>query len=125
MIRLVIYLLDGYNVAHWLLSDQDDLLPEHLRAGLLGAIEQHHPPDAEALDVYLDVRGSQPLVPANEYRGLVTVHNVPDADAALVDRVGRAQDPRRLCVVSRDREVSGRCRQLGATTLTPGGFFEA
>ena len=121
----MIYLLDGYNIAHWLLAEQEDMTAEQLRAGLMGAIEQHHPSDAEALDVYLDVRYPSPLIPAHEYRGIVTIHNVPDADAAIIDRVGRADDARVLCVVSRDREVAGKSRQLGAATLSPAGFFES
>lgn len=119
----VLYLVDGYNVAHWLLPDED-LTPEQLRAGVLAAIEDAVPHGAAGIEVFFDVRGPSAGVPANEYRGTVTVRNVPDADAAIIERVASAERADAFTVVSRDREVAGRSRQLGARALGPGPFFD-
>jgi hypothetical protein len=116
------YLIDGYNLAHWLaqgLAQDDDLDPEQLRELLLEALERRVPADAESLRIYWDVRRMHPGIPANEYLDWCTMHNVPDADAAIIDAVYDADRPQRLVVVSRDREVTGKSRQLGAKTRSP------
>ena len=107
------YLIDGYNVAHWLAKDPD-AAPAVLRAVLMRALAARRPHDAESLRIFWDVRRPDPAIPANEYLDWCTVHNVPDADAAIVDAVHGADAPARVMVVSRDREVTGRSRQLGA-----------
>ncbi len=114
----MIYLIDGYNLAHWLLRD-DELPPAQLRARTLAALRPALPGDAEDVHVYWDVRRPSPAIPAHEYSGWCTQHNVPSADEAIVDAVADADAPRRLCVVSRDREVAGRSRQLGAKAISP------
>ena len=117
------YLLDGYNLAHWLVRD-DDLRPEQLRARLLGALRGRLPGDAHEVDIYWDVRRPSPMIPPNEYLDWCTMHNVPSADEAIIDAVYSATDARALCVVSRDREVTGKSRQLGARTMTPEQFLK-
>ena len=115
------YLVDGYNLAHWLLRD-DELRPEQLRAGLLRAMKGRLPRDATQVDVYWDVRRG--LTPPRESLGWCTLHFVPNADEAIVDAVYDSPQARELCVVSRDREVTGRSRQLGAKVLAPAEFLE-
>jgi hypothetical protein len=112
------YHIDGYNLAHWL-ADDDDLQPHALRALLIGALRPRLPRDAESVHIYWDVRRPSPAIPANEYLDWCTMHNVPDADAAIIDAVADSHEPRRLVVVSRDREVTGKSRQLGARILSP------
>jgi hypothetical protein len=112
------YLLDGYNLAHWLLRD-DDLAPDQLRARLLAALRTQLPRDAQQVDVYWDVRRPSPSIPQRESLGWCTLHNVPNADEAIIDAVYDAPDARAVCVVSRDREVTGKSRQLGAKILSP------
>ncbi len=112
------YLIDGYNLAFWLAGD-DDLDPHQLRELLLGKLATSRPPDAESLHIYWDVRRPNPAIPANTYLDWCTMHNVPDADAAIIDAVYDAEAPRRCMVVSRDREVTGRSRQLGAKVMSP------
>lgn len=119
--RRVRYLVDGYNLAHWLLRD-DELRPEQLRAGLLRAMKGRLPRDATQVDVYWDVRRGE--TPPRESLGWCTLHFVPDADEAIVDAVYASRQARGLCVVSRDREVTGRSRQLGAKVLAPAEFLE-
>ena len=114
------YLVDGYNLAHWLLRD-DELRPERLRAGLLAAMKGKLPRDASQVDVYWDVRRGE--TPPRESLGWCTLHFVPDADEAIVDAVYDAKEARGVTVVSRDREVTGKSKQLGAKVLGPAEFL--
>ncbi len=116
------YLLDGYNLAHWLAGDED-LRPEQLRARLLGALAGRLPGDASEVHIYWDVRRPSPMIPQNEYLPWCTLHNVPSADEAIIEAVYAASNARGLCVVSRDREVTGKSRQLGARIMAPGEFL--
>lgn len=112
------YHVDGYNLAHWLAGD-DDLLPLELRQLLNAALSARVPQDAESVHVYWDVRNPAFGIPANEFMGWGTAHNVPDADAAIIDAIYAAPTPRNHIVVSRDREVTGKSRQLGAKAWEP------
>ena len=116
------YLLDGYNLAHWLVRD-DDARPDQLRARLLAALRGSLPKDAQAVDIYWDVRRPSPMIPPNEYLDWCTMHNVPSADEAIIEAVYSAPNARAVCVVSRDREVTGKSRQLGARILAPEQFL--
>ena len=116
------YLLDGYNLAHWLAAGED-LEPLALRDLLLSRLVDRRPKDAESLRIYWDVRRPGPGIDANAYLDWCTMHNVPDADAAIIDAVWASDVPRKLVVVSRDREVVGKCRQLGARTQGPGDLL--
>ncbi len=110
------YLLDGYNLAHWLTSD-DALRPKELRSALIAELRLHRPKRATSITIYWDVRRG--LTPANEDLGWCRMRFVPDADEAIVDAVYDSRNARKLVVVSRDREVTGRSRQLGARTMAP------
>ena len=118
------FLLDGYNLANWLARDPD-LQPAQLRAMLRHAIRTRNVPVASSMEVYWDVRSRDPSIPANEYFDEFTAHNVPDADAAIIDAVRDAAKPSQCTVVSRDREVTGKSRQLGARIMSPKDFFGA
>ena len=116
------YLIDGYDLAHWLASSVvggDDFGPAELRTLLLGTLAPRLPRDARSVHVYWDVRQPAHGVPLREDLGWCVAHNVPDADAAIIDAVYDAASPRQLVVVSRDREVTGKSRQLGARVLGP------
>jgi len=114
------YLVDGYNLAHWLMRN-DELRPEQLRAGLLAAMKGKLPRDAAQVDVYWDVRRGE--TPPRESLGWCTFHFVPNADEAIVDAVYDSKEARGVTVVSRDREVTGKSRQLGAKLLGPAEFL--
>ena len=116
------YLLDGYNIAHWLLRDAD-LSADELRQGTLAKLQHALPHNASKVDIYWDVRRPSPNIPLNEYLPWCTMHNVPDADAAIIEMVYDSDNARSLCVVSRDREVTGKCKQLGARTMPPREFL--
>lgn len=119
MIPRVIYLLDGYNLAHWLARGRD-MRPERLRGLLLSRLRGRLPRDARAVRVFWDVRRGRP--PA-DHRAWIDMVFVPDADEAIVQAVYDADRPRELVAVSRDREVVGRARQLGAQTMSPGDLL--
>lgn len=112
------YLIDGYNLAHWL-ADDVDMSPAELRATLLGRLRACIPADSESLTVFWDVRNPHPNLPGSESLGWCQVRNVPDADAAIIDTVWASDAPHRMTVVSRDREVTGKSRQLGAKVASP------
>jgi hypothetical protein len=112
------YLIDGYNLAHWLAGD-DDLAPDELRALLIARLQRTRFQNAESVDIFWDVRRPSPSTPAHTYLDWCTMHNVPDADAAIIDAVYDSDTPARCTVVSRDREVTGKSRQLGARTQSP------
>lgn len=117
------YLLDGYNLAHWLAPGDHDLEPRQLRELLLGQLAGRVPGDASSVAVYWDVRNMHPGIPQRESLGWCVQHNVPDADAAIIDAVYDAARPSDCVVVSRDREVTGKSRQLGARTMQPGDLL--
>lgn len=113
------YLLDGYNLAHWLAPGDHDLDAHQLRALLLAHASGRVPGDAASMAIYWDVRKMHPGIPARENMGWCVQHNVPDADAAIINAVYDAARPHECTVVSRDREVTGKSRQLGARTMSP------
>jgi len=116
------YLVDGYNLAHWLVRD-DDLRPEQLRARLLAALKPKVPRNASEVVIYWDVRNRGPDVMERESLSWCTLRFVSSADDAIVDAVYDAENPRDVTVVSRDREVAGKSRQLGARVLSPAEFL--
>ena len=116
------YLVDGYNLAHWLVRD-DDLRPEQLRARLLAVLQPRVPRNASEVVIYWDVRNRAPGVLERESLPWCTLRFVSSADEAIVDAVYDAENPRDITVVSRDREVSGKSRQLGARVLSPAEFL--
>jgi hypothetical protein len=116
------YLVDGYNLAHWLVRD-DSLHPDQLRERLLAEMRPRLPKNARKVDVYWDVRRPSPSIPPHLYLDWCTQHFVPDADEAIVDAVYDSTQARGLCVVSRDLEVTGKSRQLGAKVMAPADFL--
>jgi hypothetical protein len=116
------YLVDGYNLAHWLVRD-DALRPEELRRRTLAAMAGKLPQNAAEVVIYWDVRNRTPGVMERESLPWCTLRFVPSADEAIVDAVYDADNPREITVVSRDREVAGRSRQLGARVLAPSEFL--
>jgi hypothetical protein len=120
--RAVRYLVDGYNLAHWLIRN-DALRPEELRAQTLAAMAGKLPPNATEVVIYWDVRNRTPGVFERESLPWCQMRFVSSADEAIVDAVYEADNARGITVVSRDREVAGRSRQLGARVLSPAEFL--
>lgn len=121
------YLLDGYNCANWLARDPD-LDAHQLRQVLYGKLtllerQGRLPVDADRIRVFWDSRRRDPGISANEYHACCEAHNVPDADEAIIDTVRKARQPGDQTIISRDREVTGKSRQLGGRTMTLLEFF--
>jgi hypothetical protein len=116
------YLLDGYNLAHWL-ARGDDLDPGELRDLLLSRLERQPRHDAESIRIYWDRKSTGFRLDDNIWGDAFSQHFVPDADEALIDAVYNSDAPRTLTVVSGDREVVGKSKQLGAKVLDPGGYL--
>jgi hypothetical protein len=66
--------------------------------------------------VYFDGRGSPRNLPTvHRQEGVkVTYCGRHEADTEILEDVRHAANPRRLLVVTNDRELFGKCRQLGA-----------
>ncbi|GJM21543.1 MAG: hypothetical protein DHS20C15_14580 [Planctomycetota bacterium] len=118
------YLLDGYNIAHWLAPGDHDLDAHGLRALLIAQLAGRVPHDAVSVTIFWDVRNPNPSIPPREFLDWCVMQNVPDADAAIIEAVYQADKPSRCLVVSRDREVTGKSRQLGARTQSPKQLFD-
>jgi hypothetical protein len=116
------YLIDGYNLAHWL-ARGEDLDPGELRELLLSRLAAKRPHDADSIRIYWDRKSSGYRLDDNIWGDWCSQHFVPDADEALIDCVYDSDAPRTLIVVSGDREVVGKSKQLGAKVLDPGGLL--
>jgi hypothetical protein len=120
------YLIDGYNLAHWLARGDargDDLDPGDLRELLLSRLAVQRPHDAESIRIYWDRKSTGFRLDDNIWGDWCSQHFVPDADEALIDCVYDSDAPRTLTVVSGDREVVGKSKQLGARVLDAGGLL--
>jgi len=73
--------VDGYNLAHWLVRD-DDLRPEQLRERLLAAMKPKVPRNASEVVIYWDVRNRGPNVLERESLSWCTLRFVSSADDA-------------------------------------------
>ena len=115
------YLIDGYNYVHRAglsrkgsLEQQRLLLSRRLRSLTAGRHE---------VSIIWDARGAARsqrdyAPPPGPVRSVFA--RTETADEAILDRVRWHEDARRLCVVSDDREVTGRARQLGARVMQVG-----
>jgi len=75
--------------------------------------------------VFFDARNAPPGVPSStrEYGVHVRYCRFREADAAIIEAVRGADEPGALVVVTNDREVAGRCAQLGARASGVEAFF--
>ena len=113
------WLVDGYNYLHragLLRRGAPDAL-ERARRGLEARLRPLRA-RGDQITIVWDARGAPPDAPA-ESASAGGVRNVfvrggATADADILARLRAADDPRRYCVVSDDREITGSARQLGA-----------
>jgi predicted RNA-binding protein with PIN domain len=116
-----IWLVDGYNVLHTGLlggRDRGQWWTEPRRRELLDRVGRFHDPLAEIWVVF----DGPAEVPAKADSKRLCVF-APSADAWLVDRVRRAENPSLLTVVTADRQIAGRVSQRGASVLSPRDFL--
>lgn len=114
------YLLDGYNIGHWL-AEVRDLHPTELRQLVITALQENPPANVQSVRIFWDVRSGIPPSDHDLPEGRMLF--VPDADQAIIDTVYNADTPAKITVVSWDREVVGKSRQLGAQTQNPEEFL--
>lgn len=116
-----IWLVDGYNVLHAGVlggKDRSQWWTESRRRELLERVFGF---DADA-QIWIVFDGSDDSGAAAESRGPHCVF-ADSADAWLVDRVRRAEDPAAIAVVTADRQVAGRARGRGARIVSPRDFL--
>jgi predicted RNA-binding protein with PIN domain len=116
-----IWLVDGYNVLHAAVlggKDRSQWWTESRRRELLERVSGF---DADA-EIWIVFDGSDDPEEADELYGPRCVF-AASADDWLVDRVGRAEDPSAIAVVTADRKVAGRARGRGAHVVSPRDFL--
>lgn len=120
--RPSVWLVDGFNVLHVVLlggRDRSKWWTESKRQVLLGRVAHFEDTEAE-LWIVFDGRHDDPVsTGAVGPRCLFA----PSADAWLIERVGAADDPSRLAIVTADRQLAGRARSRGAQVVSPQDFL--
>jgi hypothetical protein len=113
-------LVDGHNAMYALGVSGNN--HEARRMALLRRVSAVAP---EAV-VYFDARNASPDQGFDRTReaGMrVKYCRTREADAAILEAVKEDSQPGRIIVVTRDREVAGRCAQLGARPISPTDFL--
>ena len=116
-----IWLVDGYNVLHAAVlggRDRSEWWSASRRRELLERVSGF----AADAEVWIVFDGPDDLGAAAEPLGSRCVF-ATSADDWLVDRVGRAEDPSAIAVVTADRKVAGRARSRGARVVSPRDFL--
>jgi predicted RNA-binding protein with PIN domain len=116
-----IWLVDGYNVLHAVVlggKDRSRWWTGSLRRELLERVSGF---DADA-EIWIVFDGPDDSGAATDPRGPHCVF-ADSADAWLVDRVRKAEDPAEIAVVTSDRQVAGRARGKGARVVSPQDFL--
>ena len=128
-------LVDGFNVLHALLSNDERRDGWWKRAERERLLERATSWPERADQVWVAFDGSdpswsvwtepvaRPVSPADGER--LPVHSVfvESADDWIVRRARRAADPERVVVVTRDRQVAGRARSAGCEVQPPWTFL--
>jgi predicted RNA-binding protein with PIN domain len=111
------YVIDGYNVAHALFGrDAKRASAEEMRDTLLRRLRRFAS-RKRLVTVVFDSRDGGARTGRRVRSGGCDVRFAPSADEEIISMVRGAKHPGRLRVVTRDREVEGRARQLGADTM--------
>ena len=110
------YFLDGNNLIGFARRkarpEEDD------RAALLAELSARLRSTRSTVKVFFDGEGRAASL------GSLTVSGASgSADEAIVREVGKARDPRQITVVTADRELARRSRDLGARTMAPAEFW--
>ena len=123
-------LIDGYNLA-WALRETGELLQRRdllkARDRLIHILADRLGGRAQQTTVVFDARHPPPDMPRQATsRGIRVLFAVdePNADALIVQRIEQSSDPRRLLVVSSDREIRTAAKHHGATAIGVGAFLE-
>jgi len=88
------------------------------RAALLSGLAARLRGNRSSVRVFFDGEGRAASL------GPLTVSGTGgSADEAIVREIGKSADPRQITVVTGDRELARRSRDLGAKTMAPGDFW--
>jgi YacP-like NYN domain len=111
------YYLDGNNLIG--LARRTARPGEDDRAALLSELAARLRGNRSSLRVFFDGEGRAASL------GSLTVSGTGgSADEAIVREIGKAADPRQITVVTGDRDLARRSRDLGAKTMTPADFWK-
>ena len=121
-----VWLVDGFNVLHAVVlggEPRGRFWERGSRDRLVDRLAQRRDVSVEIVLVF---DGKHPVEgdEAHPAPGLELVF-APSADDWIVARVRASDSADRVGVVTRDRQVGGRCRHAGATVLAPGDFLAA
>lgn len=115
----MLYLVDGYNVAHRLFGVAGRRASaEQLRDAVLRRIRPFCSRRRRVIVVFDGDPDGRPI------RGELEIRYARSADDEIVRIVRDHPDPGRLRVVSHDREVTGKSRQLGARIVRVVDFLD-
>jgi predicted RNA-binding protein with PIN domain len=110
------YYLDGNNLIG--LARRTARPGEDDRAALLSELAERLRGNRSSVRVFFDGEGRAASL------GSLTVSGTGgSADEAIVREIGKAADPRQITVVTGDRALARRCRDLGARTMAPADFW--
>ncbi|HYK41935.1 MAG TPA: NYN domain-containing protein, partial [Thermoanaerobaculia bacterium] len=110
------YFLDGNNLIG--IERRTARPGEEDRAALLSELSARLRGNRSTVRVFFDGEGRAATL------GNLSVSGAGgSADEAILRDVERASDPRQVTVVTADRELARRCRELGAKTLAPSDFW--
>lgn len=110
------YYLDGNNLIG--LARRTARPGEDDRAALLSELSARLRGNRSSVRVFFDGEGRAASL------GSLTVSGAGgSADEAILREVGRSGDPRQITVVTADRELARRSRDLGAKTMAPADFW--
>ncbi len=117
-----LWLVDGYNVLHALLSGEtqrERFWDRASRERLLGLVAAARPV-LGPIEVVFD--GPHPTG-ETEPEPAVRTTFAEDADGFLLAQIAAASHPERIALVTRDRELAARARSRGARVVAPQRFL--
>ncbi|MBU0633942.1 MAG: NYN domain-containing protein [Candidatus Omnitrophica bacterium] len=117
------YIIDGYNAVYKIDSLKDNSL-RNKRDALIGLIERHEPQGSLRNEVTVVFDG-KPEVSGCEHKGQINVlfSKNESADEKIKKIVEKSSNPKRIVIVSDDRQVIYYCRSLGAKVKSVAEFF--
>jgi predicted RNA-binding protein with PIN domain len=116
-----LWLVDGYNVLHAVVLGGKDRSRWWTGSRRRELLERASGFDAD-VEIWIVFDGPDDSGAVADERGPHCVF-ADSADAWLVERVRRAEDPTSIAVVTSDRQVAGRARGRGARIVSPQDFL--
>ncbi|HBZ71423.1 MAG TPA: hypothetical protein DEP35_17515 [Deltaproteobacteria bacterium] len=121
-----VWLIDGYNVLHAGVlrgRDRRGWWTASVQSQLIAIADTFEDPAAEIIVVFDAATPASPRAAEPSPPSRVRLVYAPSADDWLVRHVRRSEEPRRIAVVTADRQVQGRARHGGASVVSPLAFL--